>query len=93
MTLQLHQLKGANALGLREHVRLMCTEKAVGRLSAAVKHDVDVRVSCRPYVLEKLAAFALSGWSDRIAQLIEGLPQGRAPFLIPAGLAAVATAI
>ncbi len=93
VALHLHQLEGAHALGFRERVRLMRGEEAVGRFRAAVENDLDVGVARGPNVFEEVAVLLLGERNERVAQLVEGLAQRRAPSLVPAGLAAVAAAI
>ena len=62
-------------------------------LGAAVEDDVDVGVARGPDIVEELGALLLGERSDGVAQLVESLAQGRAPLLVPAGLAAVAAAV
>ncbi len=76
-----------------EWVALMLGKKAVRRLRAAVQHHLDVVVARGPHIAEELAAFLLRQRSHRIAQLIQSLPQRRAPSLVPSRLAAVAAAV
>ena len=93
MALHLHELEGADLLVGGEGVAGLCAEEAGDGLLAAIEQDVDIGVASGPYISEEDGAGCLSEGDEGIAQLVEGLAERRAPLLMEAGLATVATAV
>ena len=93
VALHLHEFQGAHALLFTERMRLLRGEEAIGRLRAAVEHYLDIGVARGPDIAKEAAVVLLRERNQRIAQLVEGPAQRRAPLLVPAGMAAVTAAV
>ena len=66
-------------------------EEVVG--VGAVEDDVDVGVAGVPEVFEQAFGQLFGQGGGGVAEEVEGVAEGRAPLLVPAGLAAVAAAV
>ena len=71
----------------------MLLKKAIYDFLAAIENHVDVCVARGPHIVEEFRALLLGEWSEGVAQFVESLAQGCAPFLVPSRLAAVAAAV
>jgi len=93
MAFELQELKCGDALGRSELVRGVGGEEEVDVGGSAVEDDVDVGVASGPEVFEQRLGDGFGERCGFVAEKIERDAQRPAPLLVPAGLAAVATAV
>ena len=93
VALQLQEFEDGDALLGGERMGGVLGEEAVLGVGGAVEDDVDVGVAGGPEVVEQRCGEGFGERSGGVAQEVEGLAQGGAPLLVPAGLAAVAAAV
>src|SRR6202012_5009340 len=90
---ELHEHEGADALLIVEDAGGVGGEKCVAALARPVEDDADVSVAGGVGIGKEAGGGLLNHRHQRIAQPVERLPQGGAPFLVPAGAAARASAV
>src|SRR5580704_15190659 len=93
MTLQLHELSGLHFFAVLQLAAALLPEKCVDVVARAVKNHGDVLIAGAPGIEEEPAGRLLKFGRHGVPKPIERLTQRGAPFLIPAGVAGVATAI
>ena len=93
VALELEQLERGDALARGEGVGGVASEEAVLAGGGTVEHQLDVGVARGPEVGEQAFGELFGQRRGCVAEKVEGFAQGRAPLLVPAGLAAVAAAV
>ena len=91
--LHLQQLKRSDLFLRTEIMGCVLVQETLHVIRRPVEDDVNVVIACRPRVFQKRARFVLVLGRDRAPQEIERRTQRGAPFLIPSGVARIATTI
>ncbi len=93
MALELHEFEDGDAFELGEGAGGVLVEEFDDGGGRAVEDDVDVVFAGGPEVFEEGLGELFGEWGGGVAEIVEGFAEGSAPFLVPAGLAAVAAAV
>src|SRR5579872_2527892 len=93
MTLKLHELYSLHFFAVLKLAAALLAEKGVHVVARTVQNHGDVLIAGAPGIEKEPAGRLLKFGRYGVSKPIEGLTQRGAPFLIPAGVAGVTTAI